>query len=836
MSIFGIQGFQAKSNQISDRNIEGLPLPIFRGSLSVSLSFEGHPTGNLVIENISEQELPQYRAVYNQIGSRFVLFGNIFFEIATYAETEDLIYINAAQTNQIKTYTLSVNFRGGNEIRASTPVEVRSSARTQVGFGPNLTVGNSLNAARVASVVGLSYSGYSFSKTVDSQAGSFKVDFSSLIQERLRLNLQIIDWNGNVIRTRNYRQGNRWDITTHDINYTVEVSRQLESEYLNTTLSGTDGLPFLSNRQIRERTLAELLGNEQKRLPPVELITEEGDVDPLIPPWDVRKLRTIDMNFDFSGPRKTLKKTTTRNGQPFIEEVFTYGLAYLAQDIRNMEAETSTADTTIPALKSDSPQDWWQLIEYQKTEYIYEPANVRATVFARDGQGRNIQVRYEGGGRIFNTLYLTSIRTSGWKLSRFQQEQFDEFGTDQNALDSRWLTDEIQFLSGSTDPDDQKELEYVTAQLDSITFRRIPFRSRTQYILEPVDNIYDDVEQTPFQTQSVSRSSLGLSGEGEVIIATPDPNYAYPMKMLEERTLVQSFAQMDHPQNIFIREDREEILADPNLSQEEKTEELKDLKLLPSLTTGEDTFRSVIRKPIPSKNTKGIYGRNSKQKEDLYSEFESNASHNDHNFQYSLQEKTFKTVTGQLPDATVFNFNFEDTDNDNEQDEFEYRISSTNRSDVPLSADSLQYDTNNLSRAISAARCELELENFLSATDININLAWFYPSIRPGDYLNVIDDGSKRDLRVKNVSFQIDYQGSVGGEIIKTCSGTQLTCAIMPTKAISSRRVRKDSNSDLEIRTVIRGQRRLGQSVVPDLQTRRNPSGDILEEETGRRL
>lgn len=833
MALFGINS-NPKPNRLSPENFEGLPLPIFKGQLSLSLSFEGFPTGSLSAESISEEEIQSYRDVY-QVGFKFVLLRNLYLEVASYAETEDLIYVSI--DNQIRTYSVSINLRSANEIRANTPVEVRSNSKDQLGFGPNLTINGKLNASSVAGRVGLAYSGYSFSKSIDPKTATFKVNFSSLIQEELRLNLRVMYWTGRVIRNKNYRTGANWLITSHDINYAVETSAQQQSQYLNTTLSGKDGLPFLSNQQIKKIALKDLVGGKRKRKPPVELITEEGDIKPTEPPYDVRKLRTIDMNFDFSGPRKTLKRTTTRNGQPFIEEIFTYGFVYMAQDIRNLAAEDETQDISVPALKSDDPEDWWELIEYQKTEYIYKRGKISATVQGIDETGKRYQGQIQGS-RLFDSLYLTEITTTGWKIARFQQEQFDEFGTDQDSLDSRWLTDEIAFLSALPTPteDEETDLRYYRASLYSITFRRVPFVSKTQYHLIPATDIYTNLEQAPFQTQFVSKESLGQEGSGNVLIAIPDPSYVFPLKVLEERTLTQSFAQMDHPQNIYIRVDREEVLNDGSLSDAEKQQELKDLKLLPSLTTGEDTFRSILRKPNPSKNTTGFVGTNARQSTDLYLEFESNASHNDHNFQYSLQEKTFRTTTGQLPDATVFTYEFEEEDDDNDEDprNAEYRISTTSRTDLPIFSDSLQYNTNSLARGLAAARCELELDNFLSSTDVNLNLAWFYPDIRPGDYVTVVDDGSKEKLRVKNCSFAIEYQGFVNGELLKTCSGTNLTCGKMPTRRINSRRVKKDStDSELDIKTTIRGRPMFGATVVPKLQTRRNPSGLDLEEDTG---
>ena len=766
MALYGIQSNPTpKTNSLPSNNFEGLPKQITEGSLSVSLSFEGFPSGSLSINSISEQEIAEYRSAY-ALGKKFVLFNNLFFEVGSYAETEDLIEVLGTR---IKTYNISVNLRSGNEIKANRKVDVKNNKKINLGYSTSLTVDNTLSLSRVASAVGLNYSGYLFNKSIPAKNTTFSTSFSSVCQEGLRLNLQILDFSGRTVRTKNYRSGRNFQIKTTDINYAVETSSQQQSQYIDTVLTGKDGLPFLSSSVLAKEFLKEI-GDKKRRKEPVFLETLEGDINPEKVPPDVRKLRTIDMNFDFSGPRKTLKKTKTKNGQPFIEEIWNYGLVYLAQDIRNREAEEDTNDVQKPTLKSDNPQAFWKVIEYQKTEYIYKKANVSASVTARD---KTTGKKFTGkiiGGSTFECTYLTEIKTTGWKLSRFQQEQFDEFGTNQDSLDSRWLNDEIDFLdakvqANTASEDEELELRYLKACLESITFKRVPFVSRTQYYLVPATSIYSNIERTPFQTQFVKGTDIGLKTEDEVLVAIPDPSYIFPMKVLEERSLNQSFAQMDHPQNIIIRDDREKVINDTSLSEEQRVEDLKELKILPTLTTGEDTYRSTLRKVLPSKNTTARIGKNEKMETEIYLEYESNASHNDHNFQYSLQEKTFRTNLGVLPDATVFTYEYEGDDEKDKKDDprqFEYRIRSTTNKDLPSYSDSLQYDTNSLTKALAAAKAELELDNFLSSNDLSINLCWFYPDIRPGDYIEVIDDDSKGVLRVKNLSFQIDIKATWG--------------------------------------------------------------------------
>lgn len=838
MTIFGIVN-EPKTNKLPSNNFEGLPLPIVEGNLAISLSFEGFPSGSLTIANISSSEITRYREAYGRVGTKFTLFDNLYMEVASYSETEDLIQIS--NSSNVRSYNVSVNLRSGNSTRAGASVEVRSKGtKNKVGDPINLTIDGSLSVANVASRAGLSYNGFTYNKKIPKKSANFSTNFQSLLSERLRTNLSIVDWTNQIVRTKNYRAGADWEISTNDIIYAIDVAREVPNQYRNTVLSGEDNLPF--NKKENKKSLIDVFGRNSKRKNPSIQVTEEGDIRPLVVPADVRKLRGIDMNFDFSGPRKTRKVTTTKNGQPFMEEIFTYGLAYLAQDIRNIKAETETSDISIPALKSDDPNDWWRLIEYQKTEYIYKSANVTASVIGKDSEGK----RYRGqvvGSSLFNSTYLTEINTTGWKLGRFQQEQFDEFGTNLNSLDSRWLTDEIALLENksSLTAEEELDLAFAKEQLKSITFKRFPYRSRTQYHLVPANSIYKNVEQTPFQTQFVDKEEIGVQGTGKVLVAIPDPSYVFPMKVLEERTLVQSFDQMDHPENIFIRDDRRKVLEDNSFSELQKREALKDLKLIPWLTTGEDTYRATLRQVLPSKNTKNAYGTNRDMSTDLYLEFQSNASHNDHKFQYSLQEKVFTTTVGQLPDATVFNYEFEDEKEDDEDEgnnsNFEYRISTTSNIEDPILSESLQYETNSLNKALAIAKCELELDNFLSSYEINLNLAWFYPSFRPGDYITILDDPDKDKLRIKNISFSINYQGFVNGEILKTSDGTNVTCGVMPDRQISLVRVNKDSSNgddDLDIKTNIEGSPVFGLSISPNIRTRRNPSADQIEEETGR--
>jgi hypothetical protein len=862
MAIVGVEQV-GKPNKINSL-ISALPLEFSKGSISVSLNFEQHPTGSISIIHIPETLIDQYRSAYDVIGKPIVLFLEtsrpLFFEISNYAETEDAIFVSEALS--IKTFDISISLRGGHEKRVNQNYKVkkkqpfsrstfnlqRSENRTRATSSnfvstasytslydlSNAFQNNRINLKDFAGLVGVGYEGYSYAVEIPSEASNdYELSFGQVLQEQLRTNGQIVDFTGPIVRTIDYKAGKLWQISKQDIIYSVEFSKQQPYEYQDTVLSGKNGSPFLSKSQERQRTLNQVLGDEQVRKAPNEDVLEEGDETPTQPPLDIKKITTLDLNFDFSGPRKTLKRTKTLNGQPMEEELFTYGFAYLGQDIRNTLAEEADADFDTPPLLTNSPQSYWQLIEYQKTTYIYENSAVSIRISALDREiGQLLPVFYLKNGdqrTSFENRYLTGITTAGWKLARFQQEQYDDFSGEPVDLDSRVIHDTL------ATSEDELEISYYTAMEKSISFRKIPYLSRTQYRLVPESDYYDDVEAVPFQTQVVTREEYGLEGTGKIVLAIPDPTYIFPMLVLEERTLTQSFDQMDHPQNIIIRDERRSVQANESLSTSEKEEDLKDLKLLPWLTTGEDTYQAILRKIIPSANTSNSkVGKNSEQENDIYVEYEISSSNQDSKFQYSLQEGTFRTSLGRPGSAQVFSYNYESlnpADQDNiDPYNYEYVLSSTNDRFIE-GADSLSYETRNLEEGLLAAKADLELNNFLNVYENNINLAWYYPEIRPGDFIQQFDDYSKGKLRVKSVSFQVDFQGHVGDEVLKTCSGTNIVCGRFEEKDVTSQTRDKNTNEGLDISSRISGEDTIGIDLFANMRSRRNPDGVPIDTE-----
>lgn len=861
-----------------------LPLAFEYGSISLSLNFEDHPTGSISIDKIPETEIEAYRFAYNTRGKQITLFQTskepIFLTISGYAEVENIIYIEN-DIREVKVFKININLEGGHRNTVETNHYVRLPSKL-LGSGTNLSVSKSnipstifksqlinrynavtnipssfseigvnndgsllsasttlqsyvkngyLDLKDLAKVAGVQYEGFTYPISIPSQEddNSFNLNFANAILPQLRLNRAILDYNGPTIRTKPFDGGKVWPITKNDIQYEIEISRQEPYEFKNTQLTGKDGEPFLSSTQKRDLLIEDLVGEEQERKNPNKLVLDEGDVNPTVKPADVTRITSLDMNFDSSGPRKTLKRTTTLNGQPFEEEIFIYGFAYTAQQIRNYNAETASASVDDPPLLSTLPQSWWTQIEYQKTTYIYEEANVSIRLRVKDEKTKQLlPVTYlsSGGTRNnFESKYLTTIKTTGWKLGRFQQESAN------SDTDSRIIYDTLEDDSSLT----ASEVTYFREQERSITFRRIPFSSTTQYKLAPKDDYYDNSSGVPFQTQKVDRKDLNLGGTGKVIAAVPDPTYQYPMVILQETTLGQAFSSMDHPENVFIREERNAILDDNTLSAADKAEQLKELKLLPELSFGEDTYEIKIRKVLPSKNTTSLVGKDQKVETDIYQEFEQRASSQDTNFQYSLLNILFRTTASTLPEATTFNYEYETKDeeekDDNDPRNYEYRLWTTNDPTIK-GVDSISYETRDLEKALRAAETDYVINNFLNSYEENINLAWFYPEVRPGDYFEFQDDLSRGRRKVKSCTIQVDFNGYVNEELIKTSPGANFVVGKYEEAPTINYEKRKpnDTDSELDIQTRVSGSELLGGSIFPRIRTRRNRNGDAIDE------
>jgi len=821
--------YTAISNLIT--NLPTLPLDILKGQISVDCSFEEHPSGSITIEAVSESDITEYRKAYNAIGKPIHIYGYSF-RISNYSETRFAISEPGLSTD-LTAYNIAVNLEGFNATAVEKPIYVKR----QNGDVNRLSLASSISLNNLAKQGGIKYSGFNNEISIPSDQGAdYNITFASQVTEKLRENGKFIDYSNETIRLRDLNQGSSYIFTDNEILDSIETSVQKPIQFDNTRLEGKDGILAENEAAVRDLKRKNFFGNDPfVKKPPLRRKLREGDLNPTQIPADLGSITSLDLTFDSSGPRKSYRETEYLNNKLISEVSRQYGLVYLANDIKNPLAESISAPVDTPALLSYNPQAYWKEIEYKKTTYVFKKLTASARIQVRDSEtGQSFSVLYldevgKSTKTTFSNKYLVQVVTNGWRLGRFTQESLGDGNSD-----SRIIREELD--SGDLTGVD---LEYFRALWESIQYRKIPITEIKYYYLEDPNNFYEKSEEVPFETQKAKRSDIGLSGQGEVVIATPSRNYVYPMMVLSEISQTHAFARMDNPENIYIRNERKLISEDENLTEQEKAEELRILKLLEDLSTGEDTYSITRREIQPSKNTRRRVEKNKDIEEDSFIEYSSSASSQDSNFKASLQNMTYRETLGRPGNPEVLqdiyvkrselnsgNRAFGSNSSDSNKTAV-YYITGKNNTPFGNTMESISVNTSVLPEALKSANTQLALQNFLSTSEETMTLAWFYPDIKPGDFISSVDTVNKSRKRVKSVSFSLNYQGFVGNQRVVTCDGTSVTLGIWHLLTPSDLNITKTyegGNGDLDINANFNAsQSSLGEeNVFARITTRRN--------------
>jgi hypothetical protein len=342
-----------------------------------------------------------------------------------------------------------------------------------------------------------------------------------------------------------------------------------------------------------------------------------------------------------------------------------------------------------------------------------------------------------------------------------------------------------------------------------------------------MENHYSDTPPTPFQTQLVDKSEVGISGEGKVVIATPDPNYVYPMLVMAESSLNSTFSTCRNPENVEIKYARKDINENNSLSASEKEEALKETIYLPDLITGQDSFEVIERKVLASKNSNKQQDDEEVKSFELYVEYSYKQSSQDAQFQNCLEEGTYRQVMGRPPSASTFQQVYKKITDQSKKKKTNknkrlYYITSTNDPEIQEYSNSLSFETNNLSKALKAAKVELAIQNLNSWKQRSVGLNFYFPHLRPGDYLHFEDLPEDIKWRIKSVSYTIEFNGFVDGIPFLTCDGTSVDLGIYeedPLQLSSKKETSSDGN--LEVEAWFRGERTVGRLDTPTSATRR---------------
>lgn len=718
------------------RNPPNLPIPMFSGTISWSVNFAGFPQATLNYTNIASSDIRRFGGAYNhRAGDREInikIYG-ISFVVDSYAY--DRTGYTWRGTERIDVYSCTVGLKSAYEFKLSQNVKIFDV----VDFGSKQVSFNSLCQS-----AGIQYTGPNFFLSIDKNSDrNATINLKSTAEEYSLIYGSYVSYNSGI-EFKKLTEGKSWSFDELEI--TTDGANTL-----NTSIGYKDAILTWQPSEQQSEQNGE--GVEFRLQQPDIQTVFESDEDPESPPSTSAVLRTYDSNHDMSGPKKVRRRNVTIDGTTESTQTWTYGFEFLAEDIWIDEI----------GLFSDKPANFWKVVEYEKTQYIYQRIkDLALTIKAKDPATGNstlsgfvsllVHPDYRqfvsgtfdlGDTQVFrqNNLYLVETRTKGWKRFRFQQED-----DSRNTLD--------------------KEDEFYRL----FKFKTLPSESKTAYRLISTRSLYSEASNNlPFSVEWVEYESLeprikelvdsssDVTQSGKIGLLYPDPNYVEPLTILVESSYNSSFAFTPHPDS---------SLEDP----------------IPPLITGEESYFKTERKILNA----------SRYKETL-SEFSTQNS----GFSDLAEKKTFKDVLGKPPEATVRKRNWEKQDREqnsnNEDNNVVFYVLNSNDNKYATPGESLSFpNAKTQSEAETAAKTQLALSR-INSDQSQRTLFSFYNNIRDGDRVVVPKDefAGFGKWRVVSCSWQLEFSGistKYGLRPICKHSGTSLNLGLESTTTISVER------------------------------------------------
>lgn len=528
----------------------------------------------------------------------------------------------------------------------------------------------------------------------------------------------------------------------------------------------------------------------------------EGDRQASTPPVNTYVLRDSSSNFDESGPKKMVKRAVRQDGQLILEELRTYGFAYLYKDI--------IADNSV--LYNPNPAPFWQEIEFKRTIYNYQsvgklvlnvqiippdytggiPRTFKFLVHPDYARFASVSEPTLSGFNVTfqtNAQYKTSSITTGWKLVRLKKED--------NSRNSLF-------------PDDPYYPHFF--------FKKVPYYAQTYYLLR--NNRNSGNTDQPFRIEFTDYKSLpatlrqrfsdqDITPDGKVALLYPDPNYVEPLYVSAESSQSNSFTWAIDP--------------DASLNPDQYIQGT-NRNPIPRLISGEESY---------SQTTRIITA------DDRYTEYVVEYSSQDPGFDNSAEQYYFREVSGTPPEP-------------------EYRIQQYEAQQVPpgeiyrtgssgsvlittpqfkqyvARGGSVSSDAKTLGGALKDVRNQLRKAH-IQANPGSKTLAWFYPRLRAGYHCDFGGDRIASLVKgtswiITAVSWTLEYHGRNNAleELLTTSPGTQLQLGLdmenmqIETSPNPSANGNDSRNTDPDINVRVVSRPTTIEDVFPPLSNRRN--------------
>lgn len=430
------------------------------GSINMSCNFNNHPqaTITLVCNNSNKKAIRNY---FQSHSKQFLLF-SIPFRVGNYSEEilSDAQYTNgevrvSVQLNGFYSYPLSKSVTIGKNKKNGTQQVATGTISASVTKAQSANAFQNNTSTTNPKKIKYSINDLCKKENVNISGKQLWLEVEGANTQETKVNLQSI-LNNEVRQVASYgvfsKLGgvkiHRWDSggSTHVLNsediidkvgYRVDVdelNREIDDDYLKNVVDGE-----VNNAPRNEPPLDNSEEDQTSKEPQYEYFNDDIETifnppnisEVSTPPENIKRIKSLDLNFDQSGEVKTQEIKTMSGSTVLSETLIKYGFAYTANEC-NFDFKEM--------LNSDPGAHWKEISRITKT-YTYDD----------------------------ETGYLIEVRTTGWQLGRFAQETNDfetivdgELG---NALDESYI----------------------------YKFRRIPVVGIHSYLLKQFRSFYTDL-------------------------------------------------------------------------------------------------------------------------------------------------------------------------------------------------------------------------------------------------------------------------------------------------------------------------------------------------------
>ena len=762
-----------KSNIV--KNPPSLPVPIKLGSLTVTKSFQDHPRASITYEGITEEDISSYEQVYDPSRNTRITIDGIPFRVApdggySYERTGYLY----KGTKKINVYTVSINLEGWWKVYCSRSVKIKPLVNIATG---------TLSASRLASKAGVNLSG-GFDIFIDEVGEDSTISLDDVLGEYALVQGCYVHY-GQFVGLKNINSGSSYSFSWGE--QIADGSNQLgvAPYYNGAALTWT--LRESNKEQVDPNSPPEFEEKEP------ELKTEyEYDQDLTNPPKGTTILRSLDSNLDQSGPKKVSRTTYSIDGQTDREVIETWGFAYYLKDF------VETPD----GLMIFDPANFWKLIEYQETRYYYQAVEPPTYTLTTPQNTKEIEYQltvhpdyeeYLGRGdslkglqsKVSNAKYLTSIVTSGWKLSRFQQEEpgGDTDTREMTFVGGEGMMDEMAWGWGYVGPPGQEQLKWILKKTGRlipdpwwkvVKFQKINRQDVTMFYIKSMRADYGQ-DTVPYSIEWVFWDEMDEEMQGKMFLKVTPPKEGFNQR-LKVGLLT---ADMDFVEPMLAWTESRQASSIATMAHPDSTDE----DPLPALVTGEESYyQSIWTKKNDEYSTEKIV------------ELTASGA----GFVDGVENVRYREIQGRPPEAQ-----YRKTTWEQQQPQKTYTKSVVTTKEgvgkryfvysdsIPEWAseggESLSFGAaSTLEQAKTAAKTQLTI-NTLQSTQETRTVSWHFPNIEGGDFCTFSGDRFQGRFRVLSASYTLEYDGSqnaYGLDPICKTDGTKLTLGLSDSRSI----------------------------------------------------